>query len=176
MIRLPFFQTTHILLLQYQPAWSSLITYHNILLLQFFPITLPHTSHIIDFHQPLLSFLVWFFCSGSCSTFSVLFPTSCHPLLFLLGCFLRSNSSSMFSLLLPTPCYPPLFPYCLLLIHCFLGVQYLYVTRALNALTHYAWSLPIKASGFTHARSQGQNHCSTCYCDKTEYIKRLWYR
>ena len=71
-------------------------------------------------------------------------------LFWMFWCFLRSSSSSTFSLLFPKPCS----------IHCFFGLQYLYVACVLNAHAYHAWLLHIKASGFMHAQSQSQNHCS----------------
>ena len=50
---------------------------------------------------------------------------------------LWSSSSLMFFLLLPTSFYPLLLSYYLFLIHCFFGVQYLYVAGVLNAHVHH---------------------------------------
>ena len=62
-----------------------------------------------------------------------------------LSCSLRHASPLLLSLFVAHPSFSRFF-----------GVQYLYIARVLNAHVHHAWSLHIKASGFTYTWSQGQ--------------------
>ena len=88
---------------------------------------------------------------------------TCYNAILLWHCiicsFLHSNSCLTFSVLFPTSCFlsAPLIIF--LLIHR-LVVSLVFntcnITCVLNVHAHRAWSLHIKASGFTHTWSQGQ--------------------